>query len=248
MASRGLGTAEMVDAMAFSFDRFVENCERFGEVVRRLGGSSPPIRIGPPATENDVADIELSLARTIPNSLRNVLINHAGCFSFEWTRAHFQTLPHPWKHAQEGRCLWSLELLPALNADVKEWRRSVYSDPADHYAKHWHGVFAVCATGLSDGTSTSTDFSGGDFFAIKDNVHGSEPVLFLSHDGAFVNGQRLADSFEDFLLRWSSIGCVGGASGWAFEYFITNSQDGFDPAGEVAVKFRELLGVQLPDL
>jgi SMI1/KNR4 family protein SUKH-1 len=238
--------AAQVGVMAFSFDRFVENCERFGEAVRRLGGSSPAIRIGPPATEKDVADIELRLARTIPSSLRNVLINHARSFSFEWTRPHFHTLPHPWKHAQEGRCLWSLELLPALNADVKEWRRSVYSDPADRYAKHWHGVFAVCAAGLSDGTSSSTDFSGGDYFAIKDNVHGSEPVVFLSHDGSFVNGQRLADSFEDFLLRWSSIGCIGGASGWAFEYFITDSQGGFDPAGEIAVKFRELLGVQLP--
>src|SRR5262245_53236486 len=112
MASRGFGTAEKVDAMAFSFDRFVENCERFGEAVRRLGGSSPPIRIGPPATENDVADIELSLARTIPSSLRNVLINHAGCFSFEWTRAHFQTLPHPWKHAQEGDAYGRLNCCP----------------------------------------------------------------------------------------------------------------------------------------
>jgi hypothetical protein len=196
--------------------------------------------------KRDVADIELRLARTIPSSLRNVLISHAGYFSFEWTRTQFQTLPHAWKHAQEGRCLWSLELLPALNADVQEWRRGVYSDPANQYAKHWHGVFAVCATGLSDGTSSSTDFSGGDFFAIKESELGGEPVVFLSHDGARENGQRLADGFEDFLIRLSSIGCVGGASGWAFEYFITDRQAGFDPAGDVAVRFRELLGLELP--
>jgi hypothetical protein len=171
--------------MAFSFVRFVNNCARFREAVRRLGGSSPPIRIGPPATEADVADIELRLARTIPSSLRGILMNHASSFSFEWTRKHFHTLPHPWKHAQEGRCLWSLELLPALNADVQEWRKSVYSDPADSYAQHWHGVFAVCATGLSDGKSSNTDFSRGDFFAINEKVPG-EPVVFLSHDGAIM--------------------------------------------------------------
>src|SRR5262252_5074713 len=51
--------AAKVGVMAFNFDRFVENCERFGEAVRQLGGSSPPIRIGPPATEKDIADIEL---------------------------------------------------------------------------------------------------------------------------------------------------------------------------------------------
>src|SRR5262245_11994536 len=47
--------AAKVEVMAFNFDRFVENCERFGEAVRRLGGSSPPIRIGPPATKKVVA-------------------------------------------------------------------------------------------------------------------------------------------------------------------------------------------------
>jgi hypothetical protein len=100
--------------------------------------------------------------------------------------------------------LWSLELLPALNADVQEWRNSVYSDPADSYAQHWHGVFAVCATGLSDGTSSNADFSGGDFFAINERVPG-EPVVFPN------NGQRLADSFgflaplECDWLRWRSV-------------------------------------------
>ena len=232
--------------MAFRFDQFVENCERFGEAVRRLDGNSPPIRIGPPAAETDVADVERRLARPIPSSLRSVLVDHAGSFSFEWTRKHFDALPHPWKHAQEGRCLWSLDLLPALNADVEQWRSKVYSDPGDSYAQHWYGVFAVCATGLSDGTSSSTDFSGGDFFAIRENAVGDEPVVFLSHDGASENGSRLADNFEDFLLRWSAFGCVGGASGWAFEYFIVDRKGGFDPTGEIAVGFRKLLGVNLP--
>jgi hypothetical protein len=244
-----VGASIEVEVMAFSFVGFVDNCARFGEAVRRVGGSSSPIRIGPPATEMDVADIELRLARTIPSSLRGILMNHASSFSFEWTRKHFRTLPHPWKHAQEGRCLWSLELLPALNADLQEWRKSVYADPADSYAQHWHGVFAVCATGLSDGTSSNTDFSGGDFFAINEKVPG-EPVVFLSHDGAANNGQRLADSFENFLLRWSAIGCVGGASGSAIEYFVSDSdsEGGFDPGDEIAVRFRELLGVELANL
>jgi hypothetical protein len=70
--------------------------------------------------------------------------------------------------------------------------------------------------------------------------------LFLSHDGDRANSWRLADSFEDFLLRWSAIGCVGGASGWALEYFIADSQGGVDPTGEIAVGFRKMLGVDLP--
>jgi len=116
-------------------------------------------------------------------------------------------------------------------------------DPTDDYGRHWHGAFAVCATGLSDGTSSSTDFSGGDFFAIREDADGGEPVVFLSHDGGYENGRVLARSFTDFLLRWSAIGCVGGASGWAFEYFL--GDDGLDPDGEVATRFRELLGVMV---
>src|SRR5262249_4255830 len=150
----------------------------------------------------------------------------------------FELLPHPWKHAHEGRCLWSLDLLPALNADLAAWRQAVYFDATDDYARHWHGAFAVCATGLSDGTSSSTDFSGGDFFAIKEDASGGEPVVFLSHDGGSENGRMLAPSFTDFLLRWSAIGCVAGASGWALIYYL--GADGLAPDGEIATRFREL--------
>jgi SMI1 / KNR4 family (SUKH-1) len=235
--------------MAFNFDRVVDNCERFGAAIRKLGGTSPPLRVGPPATETELAEVEMRLGRKIPRSLRDVLVNHARSFSFEWDRAHFHLLPHPWKHAQHGRCLWSLDLLPILEADVEGWRQQVYSDPAAAYDRHWYGVFAVCGTGLSDGTSSRAgpggDFSGGDFFAIKLNAPDGQPVVFLSHDGSGDNGQTLAESFEDFLLRWSAIGCVGGQDGWALNYFITESQGGLDSTGETAVRFRQLLGVEL---
>src|SRR6266581_8596798 len=116
--------------MAFNFDMVIDNCERFGAAIRGLGGTSPPLCVGPPATETEVAEVEERLGRKIPNALRDVLVNHARSFSFEWQREHFHLLPHPWKHAQEGRCLWSLDLLPILDADVEEWRQQVYSDPA----------------------------------------------------------------------------------------------------------------------
>jgi hypothetical protein len=197
--------------------------------------------VGPPATEGEVADVEARLGRTIPSELRRVFIDHARSFSFAWDRDHFDQLPHPWKHASEGRCLWSLDLLPPLNADLEGWRQAVYSDPTDDYGRHWHGAFAVCATGLSDGTSSSTDFSGGDFFAIREDADGGEPMVFLSHDGGADNGRMLARSFTEFLLRWSTIGCVGGASGWALGYFL--GDDGLDPESEIASRFRALLGV-----
>jgi len=146
--------------MPFRLDHVVDSCERFGVAIRRLGGRSPPLEVGPRATEAEVADVEARLGRRIPSVLRGVLIEQARSFSFAWERDHFELLPHPWKHASEGRCLWSLDLLLALNADLEGWREAVYSDPTDEYARHWHGAFAVCATGLSDGTSFSTDFSG----------------------------------------------------------------------------------------
>ena len=229
--------------MPFRLDHVVDSCEQFGAAIRRLGGRSPSLEVGPRATEAEVVDVEARLGRKIPSVLRGVLIEQARSFSFAWERDHFELLPHPWKHASEGRCLWSLDLLPPLNADLEGWREAVYSDPTDEYARHWHGAFAVCATGLSDGTSFSTDFSGGDFFAIREDADGGQPMVFLSHDGAAENGRMLAPSFTDFLLRWSAIGCVGGASGWAFEYFL--GDDGLDPDGEVATRFRELLGVMV---
>src|SRR5262249_59368122 len=72
----------------------------------------------PPASEAEVADVEARLGRAIPRELRRVFIDQARSFSFAWERQHFDLLPHPWKHAHEGRCLWSLDLLPGLNADL----------------------------------------------------------------------------------------------------------------------------------
>src|SRR5262249_30078315 len=227
--------------MPFRLDQVVDNCERFGAAIRRLGGTAPPLAVGPPASEAEVAEVEARLGRAIPAELRRVFIDQARSFSFAWERDHFELLPHPWKHAHEGRCLWSLDLLPALNADLAGWRQAVYSDPTDDKGRHWHGVFAVCATGLSDGTSSSTDFSGGDFFAIKDDADSGEPMVFLSHDGGCENGRMLGRSFTDFLIRWSAIGCVGGESGWALIYFL--GAEGLEPDGEIATRFGELLGV-----
>jgi hypothetical protein len=231
--------------MAFDFHGFVNNCDRFGAAIRKLGGEVSPIQAGAPATEAEVADVETRLGRNIPIELRSILIEHARSFSFRWEHSHADALPHPWKHASEGRCLWSLDLLALLNADLARWKESVYADAADRYGKHWHHAFAVCATGRSDGTSSSSDFSGGDFFAIRESVAGEQSVVFLSHDGAAVNGWALANGFDDFLMRWSAIGCVGGESGWGFDLFLQDEAAGFDVHGEVAATFRDLLGVKL---
>jgi hypothetical protein len=232
--------------LAFDFDKFLSNCDRFGAAIRSLGGRSSTIEVGPPATNKQLCDVEATLGRPLPPNVRHILGSYASHFRFEWKRDHFASLPHPWKHAQDGRCLWSLQALPALNADLEKWRLGNYGDPSNAYDRHWHHAFAVCATGLSDGTSSSTDWSGGDFFALRDLPPAAHSVIFLSHDGDTENnGRILAPAFDDFLMRWSAIGCVGGATGWAFEYFISDAVGGIEPEGAIAVRFRELLSVQL---
>ena len=80
--------------MPFRLDDVIDNCERFGAAIRRLGGTSPPLEVGPPASEAEVADVEARLGRAIPSVLRGVLINQARSFSFAWDRAHFELLPN----------------------------------------------------------------------------------------------------------------------------------------------------------
>ena len=102
--------------MSASFDLVLDNCERFGAAIRRLEVSRAAAGWCTGHRE-EIVEVEMQLGRKI-SALRSMLVSHARSFSFHWERDHFPMLPHPWKHACEGRCLWSLDLLPSLNADL----------------------------------------------------------------------------------------------------------------------------------
>lgn len=227
--------------MLFDWNQFVGQCHEFRRNIISLGGSSPEILISEPASSVEIDEIECELGYPIPSSFREVLTNHSSQFHFEWERDHFSILPHPWKHVGDGRCMWSIQSLLALDSDLAKWRDDTYADPTNSYDKPWHGVFAAMATGLADGTSNATDWSGGDVWAINKST---SEVLFLSHDGDTENnGRRVANDFQDLLFRWSKIGFAGGGSGWGFGIFVDDSAGGFAPEGEPALHFRSLLGL-----
>ena len=64
-------------------------------------------------------------------------------------------------------------------------------------------------------------------------------VVYLCHDeGCDIHGKTLGIDFEDFITKWSRIGCVGPEGSW-FELFSAN--DEIQPNGELAVAWRAWL-------
>jgi hypothetical protein len=96
--------------------------------------------------------------------------------------------------------------------------------------------FCRCATGLSDGTSSNTDFSGAISLRSKTVSTWTSRWCFSVTTGPrkrAAAGGRLGGFLAPLEFDWLHWRCE-----WlGFEYFITDNQAGFDPAGQVAVRF-----------
>lgn len=164
---------------------------------------NPPaiVVVEPPASEEDVAEIEKQMGRKIPSTFRRVLREYSRklgvCWMFpEDDEEYREICDGLFRSFAWGILAWSLESLPDLQKDLKKWNDLMYNNPDDPYDKHWLGKFAICEVGHQD------------YFVIEAENEKSQQVVYLSHDGdTDVNGFSMGKDFEDFVDRMSLLGC-----------------------------------------
>lgn len=197
----------------------------------------PPamISVEPPASEEEVAAIEKEMGCSIPSSFRKVLREYSRKVDVCWM---FPDGDEEYKKIYDGLfssfswgiLSWSLESLPAVQKELKDWNDLMYNNPDDPYDKHWLGKFAICEVEFQD------------YYVLEAEKESSQQVVYLSHDGdTDVNGFPMGKDFEDFVERMSFLGCP--SQGNMLYPFMNKPEPYLQVDGENARLWREWFGL-----
>lgn len=181
----------------------------------KLGGDAEDLIIANAASQLEVEEIEMQIEVKLPQSFRRVVTEYSSSVQMTWFLPDGFTLPKPLQGIFCGNCDWNLSLLPRLEGGRKEWVKTCFPNPDNHYDKVWHNKLAFQAVG------------NGDMLAL-DIAQQPSPVVYLSHDDGQGHGYILGKDFEDFIEKWSQLGCVG-AEYWQMIPFILGPKTGLDP-------------------
>lgn len=197
--------------------------------VERIGGKATDLVVEVPATKREVEDVEAELGMPLPASLRDVLLKHSKCVHFYWVLPEKLTLPKAFKNLTDGRCHWSLRSI----ADAELLRRYVVAevlstrgDPV--LERGWDGAFAFQQTDC------------GDLLAIDLRDPARAPVVTLSHDEDKILDEELGYDYQDFLVRWSALGCPPPEP-WLLDRFMATAKGPLDPDGLNAQLWRKAI-------
>jgi len=209
-------------------DRWVELANAY---ISRGGQASTPL-VFPPAPESQILAVERSLRVTFPAPFHALLRDFAALAHFEWNLESMEEIPPPpLTDVIAGRLHWSLDEIPECEEIRRSWISDVFADASDPEHAIWHNKLAILHLDNGDELALDLATPGG-------------AVVYLSHDGADLNGQVLGATFPDFIHRWTSIGCPGPEE-WVIEPFVDRAAGGINPGGENARHWREWVG--LPD-
>lgn len=195
------------------------------------GGEASELTIEQPCTPKEVAEIEASLGSEIPISFKETLIQFSRRVEFRWSLSTDFGLSSAVDEATSGELCWSCDEIVSINKSREEWAKMIAPNPIGSYDLIWHNKFAFQSIG------------NGDFLAIDTSSTSSQPVVYLSHDDGHGHGFLLGSDFQDFLRRWSYIGCSGGEY-WKWLPFVHDPDSFVDPKCENARIWREALGLK----
>ena len=201
------------------------------QAVSRIGGRADPLLIEPPATLDEVESLERHLGNPLPIALRDVLLTVSRNVDFCWCLPDNYEISEDLREIFGGSCNWSIESLLQCHEGKQGWIREVFPNPNDEYDAIWHNKIAF------------QDVGNGDYLAIDVGTDNANPVVYLSHESGEGHGRRLGVDFQDFLLRWSRLGCVG-AEEWQWMPFSPVGSY-LDPNCDQAKSFRDHLGVKI---
>ena len=201
------------------------------KAVSRIGGRADPLRVEPPATLDDVLALEQRLGISLPAALRDVLLTFSRRVEFCWFLPEDYQVSEELSEIFRGGCNWSVESLAQCHEAKQGWIREVFPDRNNEYDAVWHGKLAFQEVG------------NGDYLAIDVGADAPNSVIYLSHDDGEGHGRRLGADFQDFLLRWSRLGCVG-AEDWQWMPFAP-AGGYLDPNCDLARSFRNRLSVNI---
>ncbi len=202
------------------------------DAVKRLGGETDELIVDEPASEAEVARVEEKLGVALPPMMRNSFLTFARGLHVEWSLPDGFRLPQHVEEATWGGIDYSLDDMVDSELERREWADDVVASwEIPEETVTWENKVAFFT------------MANGDFLAVDVSTPGREPVVYLSHDGNETSHcYALGDDFEDFLTRWTGVGCPGPES-WIIEPFTHDFTKPLDPDCENAVLWRKAVGL-----
>ena len=198
----------------FNWDNFINELKKFQKGIENIGGEFfREFKIGTPAKEVEILEVEKRLGYKIPEDFRDILLKYSSCFEYDWNIYKGVSekqieLPDNLKGIFAGDLHWELNVLVKFQEDNKDWIEECFPDYNDEYDRVWHNKILFYEVG------------NGDYLAIELEKENYGKIVYLSHDDGDGHGYYLANNFKELLSNWSKVGCVGGED-WQWLTFYT---------------------------
>jgi hypothetical protein len=181
--------------------------------------------VGPPATEHELKLVEAEINMPIPAGLRGLLAATRSVDAY-WNLPDGVAMPKGFEDISHGECSWSVGSLAEIHRGYRGWVERVFANVDDPYDEVWHAKFPFLRVG------------NGDIVAIGQDGR----VVYLSHDDGEGHGFLLGADVEDFLDRWTAIGCPGPEDA-CWLPFVEGWESYINPNGDAATQWRRWFGL-----
>ncbi|MED3549371.1 SMI1/KNR4 family protein [Cytobacillus praedii] len=193
---------------------------KWKEILHKLeknNGKVCQMEIGETATLQEIEAKEKEVGCQLPPSYKYIVHNIGKSLSFYYSFSEDTMIPGEFREIFSGEIHWNIDFLQNLTiaADLLE--------DGEYYRRTLREKLEFSHAG------------NGDVYAFDMSVDREEkPVIYWDHEEDTIT--YIADSFIDYLLKMTELGCIGSEK-WQFEYFLSDS--GLDTAGSAAVRWKQ---------
>jgi hypothetical protein len=158
-------------------DELLSLFEAMSSTLAHRGCEVSPFVVEPPASLEEIAQLERSLDLTLPTSFRSTLLSLSRAVDWSWRTD--EDFPEPFSDIFSGELCWSVGTIEQENELHRGWVTECFPDPDDPYDSIWHGKLAFFSVG------------NGDQLAVELNGPLRGSVVYLSHDDGEGHGYVL---------------------------------------------------------
>ncbi|WP_419393288.1 SMI1/KNR4 family protein [Cytobacillus praedii] len=186
--------------------------------VEKNNGKVYQMEIGETATLQEIEAKEKELGCQLPPSYKYIVQNIGKSLSFYYSFSEDTMIPSEFREIFSGEIHWNINFLQNLTRLADEGM-----EDGEDYGSTLRGKLEFSHAG------------NGDIYAFDMSVDRVEkPVIYWDHEEDTIT--YVADSFINYLLRITELGCIGSEK-WQFEYFL--SESGVDTASQAAVRWKQ---------
>lgn len=200
--------------------------DKLAERLSQLDCEVEPVVVDPPASSDDIDEIEETLGKRLHPQLRWLFSQVSRRVSFSWKHMWHKEFPGQLNSIHSGSLEWNLEDLPWLDERLQSW----LSDHENAFHQTW------------ETTTAFHHVANGDLWTMTASPEMDGRILYFDHHEPYGHPFHLAYNIEDLLARMLVLGCPGSEY-WQWINFVGDAENSvIDPECETAKVWRIWIG------